>query len=232
MPTITVSTPIPFIGDPEIFEVEPFIVLAGKPVKIEYDSHETSLRELFRHISEINNQVFEEDIAPAQKKSVFVAAALRVKHPGASNVFVSKTIRPLVGAEWGTLLPLVYAAYTDACVAAKKSEDPVVIFKRRFLKAKSEHVKTGGLKKAALTSSVTDVISHAVGRLTVVVATSLRRRDTYALATYLNTFSNLVLALLEHDEEVLKLHNLILQALKKGYRGCAYIPTLETLVEI
>lgn len=231
MPTITVSTPIPFLGDPALFEVEPFIVVAGEPLKIEYETHTQSLRELYEQVLE-KNSVFPKDLSPAQKKSVCFAAALRAKYEKASASFVSKCVRPILKREWWVLLPLVYASYTNSCVAAKKSEDPVIIYKRRFLKAKTEHLKIGPLKRAALATHVTDVISHAVGRLTVEAASALRRRDLVDLATILNSFSNLVFSLFEHNQDLLRLKALINNMLEKGYKGCAYIPTLEALVEI
>lgn len=231
MPTVIVSTPIPFIGDPEIFEIEPFIVLAGKPLKVEYESSSPPLEELYRQLSQTCGAP-SKHISPAQKKSLLAAAALKAKRPEASAVFVSRATRHLLGKEWHMLLPLVYASYTNACVAAKKSEDPVIIFRSRFLRAETTYLEPGHIKKAALATSVTDVISHAVGRLTVEAARSLRRRDIDGLATCLNTFSSLLLALFEHDKEMLRLQEAIANSIKKGYRGCAYIPTLRTMVKI
>jgi hypothetical protein len=233
MKRVSISVPVPLLGDPTIFPSEPFIIAAGKELTVVCDEEGLrSIQDLYNRIIE-TNKLRLPNLSQDRKECLYLAAALKIKHgDGISSALVSKELKPIFGSMWQLSLPLVYASYTGYCIAAKKSEDPVIIFKRRLLKLHDEYIELDGLKKTRLSSYVTDVVSHAVGRLSVEAAEALRKRNTSALAAVLNCFSGLLLASFEWDENLLKLNQYITSTHKNGYKGCAYIPSWKILVKL
>ncbi|HLH45353.1 MAG TPA: hypothetical protein VKV31_01125 [bacterium] len=233
MKHVSVSVPVPLLGDPTIFPTEPFIIAAGKELTVICDEEGLqSIQGLYNRIIEAN-KLHLPNLSQDQKECLCLAAALKIKYgDGISSSLISKELKPIFGRMWQLSLPLVYASYTGYCIAAKKSEDPVIVFKRRLLKVHYEHIELGGLKKTRLSSYVTDVVDHAVGRLSVEAAEALRKRDGCALAAVLNCFSGLLLALFEWDENLLSLNQYITSTHKNGYKGCAYIPSWKILVKL
>ncbi|PSO09303.1 hypothetical protein B9Q04_01065 [Candidatus Marsarchaeota G2 archaeon BE_D] len=232
MKRVSVSVPVPLLGDPTLFPSEPFIIAAGKELTVVCDEGLQSIQDLYNRIVE-TNKLRQSNLSQEQKECLYLAAALKIKYgEGISSTLVSKELKPILGRMWQLTLPLVYASYTGYCIAAKKSEDPVIVFKRRLLKVHDEYIELSGLKKTGLSSYVTDVVSHAVGRLSVEAAEALRKRNTSALAAVLNCFSGLLFALFEWDENLLKLNQYITYTHKNGYKGCAYIPSWKILVKL
>jgi hypothetical protein len=235
MYSVKVSIPVPLIGDPNIFENQPFIVVATRPMEIKYNGASTrmSTKEIYDEVIKMNqtNQLLLR-VSPQQRRAIFLAAALRLKHGETSSAgYLFNKVKTLLGQEWKELLPLVYSSYSNFCVAAKKAEDPVVVFKRRVHYVKTEYVPIN-INGNSLSPRVIDVISHGVGLLTVEAAASLRRHDIDRLADILNSFSSLIMALSKFDSALLQLNNHLCKNIEADCKGCAYIPTWKLFVKV
>ncbi|MEM3794721.1 MAG: hypothetical protein QW429_02490 [Thermoprotei archaeon] len=233
MDSVSVSVPIPLVGDPNLFQTEPFIIVAGKTFNFALSLNKNlSLYDFYVSIAE-KNKILESNLSVEQRECLHLAAALKIKYGnGLSSSFISKELRPILRKRWQLLLPLVYSSYTNCCVAAKKSEDPVIIFKQRFPKLRYDRLELAELKRTHLSNYVMDVVNHAVGRLSVEAAEALRKRNTDNLAAILNCFSGLLFSILEWDENLFKINRRLMFTFKSGYKGCAYIPSWKLLVKL
>lgn len=244
MRRVTVSVAMPLIGDPKLFESQPYIVVSQK--KIHFLEGER-LYGVPNGLSAAINRVYAKqgltakqfgtDFIPdglleIQKNALWFAAALAFVHgenkPSSQFALQMKSV---LGSQWVTLFPLIYSGYTNSCVAAKGAEDPVVIYRRGFEGIRGEQLGIRLTQRNSLSAYVNDVLDHAVGHLAVEVSRLLRKRCVQGLAQALNCFNGIVYAAIDKSD-LAKLQIKVAGVLENEAQGCAYIPTWDLLVKI
>jgi hypothetical protein len=245
MPRVAVSVAMPLIGDPKLFELQPYIVVPQKKVYFSTDSNTytvpyelaTMIGRLYAKqglpMMNFGTNDMPPDLLIFQRKALWFAAALAFIHgKNKPSAHFALQMKSVLGSEWTTLFPLIYSGYTNSCVAGKGVEDPVVIYRRGFGSIRGEQLGVSLTRRRTLSAHVSDVLDHAAGHLTLEASRLLRKRSVQQLAQILNCFNGIVYSVVADTSGLVKVQAKVVHVLSNEAQGCAYIPTWDLLVKI